>query len=184
MLPHLAGVRTALVVGEGDGRFLIDFLSANPVVRVDCVDLSPAMIDLARRRVATVPGGSDRVTFYVGDVRDWPIPARTYDAVVTNFVLDCFSENELATVMNRLASATDRGTSWIVGDFARPKAVWARWPAGSLLWTMYLFFRIATGLRTRRLVDPAPLLRSHGFETRHEWSALRGFLSSRLWVRT
>ena len=84
MLPELATCRAALVIGEGDGRFLVDFLTMNTTVRVDCVDASGGMIALARRRLLQLPGGADRVTFHIADVRYDPLPDRRYDAIVTN----------------------------------------------------------------------------------------------------
>jgi hypothetical protein len=141
------------------------------------------MVDLAKRRLSKVPGATERVAFYVGDVRRVTLPPRPYDAVVTNFFLDCFPEPDLGNVIARLAAVTTTGSKWVVGDFARPKSMWMKLPADPLLWAMYTFFRYTTGLQTRRLVDPTPLLRSHGFELILERASLGGFLSSQLWVR-
>ncbi len=183
MLPELATCRTALVVGEGDGRFLVDFLSLNQTVRVDCVDASKGMIALARHRLSQVPGGADRVTFHIADVRYDPLPDRRYDAIVTNFVLDCFPRDELGFVLNRLARLLENGSMWVVGDFSRPTAKWAKPLAELLLWGMYFFFGVFTGIKARRLVDPAPFLQSHNFTLQREQLLLGGFLTSQLWSR-
>ena len=47
--------RRALIVGEGDGRFLAELLRRNPDIQVDCVDASAAMIRCARARTAVIP---------------------------------------------------------------------------------------------------------------------------------
>ena len=60
-LPALTGARRALVLGDGDGRFLARLLRANPELEADVVDCSPAMLRLlqrtaqARRPTACLP---------------------------------------------------------------------------------------------------------------------------------
>ena len=46
-LARLAACRRALVLGDGDGRFLADLLRANPTLEVDSVDISPGISVLA-----------------------------------------------------------------------------------------------------------------------------------------
>ena len=65
----LTSCRRALIVGDGDGRFLAALLRANRTLTADSLDASSGMIALARREVARVPRGMSRVHFTVGDVR-------------------------------------------------------------------------------------------------------------------
>ena len=48
-LPQCKNARRALVLGDGDGRFLRELLRQNPVVQADYVDLSSRMLQLARQ---------------------------------------------------------------------------------------------------------------------------------------
>ncbi|HEX4665062.1 MAG TPA: class I SAM-dependent methyltransferase, partial [Chthoniobacterales bacterium] len=57
--------RRVLVLGEGDGRFLAEFVRLHPRSVVDCVEASERMIELAQRRV-----GEANVRFIRGDVRE------------------------------------------------------------------------------------------------------------------
>ena len=183
---HLAGVRDgrhALILGDGDGRFLADLLRANPTIRADSVDISPGMLAAARRRVRADPGAAERVNFVAADARTDPLPAKGYDLVVTNFFLDCFRPAELATVVARTAAACAPNAVWIDGDFRLPPAGWERFAARAALAGMYAFFRLATRMPNGRLSDPAPHLTSAGFRLAAEASWLRGFLSARLWAR-
>lgn len=182
-LGELRACRRALVLGDGDGRFLADLLRANPHIEVDSVDISPGMIALARERVARVPGGAARARFRVADVRTDPLPAAGYDLVVTNFFLDCFPPGELESVVGRAASACAPGALWVDGDFRVPASGWLRPVAKLLLAGMYAFFRLTTHLSTRTLTDPAPALTEMEFVRSTEVSRLRGFLTARLWVR-
>ncbi len=179
LLPHLGGCRRALVLGDGNGRFLADLLRANPGVTVDALDISPAMTALARRRV----GNTGRVRFRVTDARTADFPPAGYDLVVTNFFLDCFTAPELDRLVPRLAEALEPGGRWVVGDFRLPDGGWPRFAGRVALAGMYAFFRVATRLPAGRLTDPDPLLRACGLVPEHIESRLRGFLSARLWVK-
>src|SRR5271155_3486869 len=90
-LPQLADARRALVLGDGDGRFLARLLQANPHIEVDVVDLSQTMVQLLLGRVAKT-GGLNRFSIYCVDARefvdfvfDGTYKDVTYDLVVTHF---------------------------------------------------------------------------------------------------
>lgn len=75
----LTGARV-LEVGCGRGvgvEILLDQLSADTVV---AIDIDPAMVDKARRRLSGRP--RDQVTTIVGDAVDLPVPDRSLDAIV------------------------------------------------------------------------------------------------------
>ena len=182
-LDQLSGCRHALVLGDGDGRFLADLLRANPTVRVDSLDISPGMISLARCRVQRIPGAAGRVRFVIADARTDPLPGSGYDLVVTNFFLDCFGPADLARVVDRVAVVCGPEAIWVDGDFRIPGSGWPRRVAHVVLAAMYLFFRIVTRLPAGRLTDAAPLIAARGFVPVAEMSWLRGGLSSRMWVR-
>lgn len=182
-LDRLRACRRGLILGDGDGRFLGDLLRANPTIRADSADVSPGMLAAARRRVRAVPGAVERVRFVAADARTDPLPGAGYDLVVTNFFLDCFRPAELAVVVARAAEACAPGALWVDGDFRLPAAGWERPVARLALAGMYAFFRLTTRIPAGRLTDPAPLLAAAGFRPEAEAKWLKGFLSSRLWVK-
>ena len=141
------------------------------------------MLELARRRVAAIAGAAARVRFVAGDARAVALPTAGYDLVVTNFFLDCFPADQMGIVIDRVAGACAGDAVWVDGDFREPPAGVSRVAARYLLAGMYAFFRLATRIPARRLVDPAPFLTARGFALRSEATRLRGFLSSRLWAR-
>src|ERR1700738_3284338 len=49
-LGEMRTARRALVLGDADGRFTSRVLGENPVVRIDAVDISPAMLGALLRR--------------------------------------------------------------------------------------------------------------------------------------
>jgi ubiquinone/menaquinone biosynthesis C-methylase UbiE len=171
-----------LTVGEGTGDFLRALLRVHRDVVIDCVDTSARMLKLARLRI---PGSRNRVRFLQEDVLSWTPPER-YDLLVTNFVLDCFPQNEVKLVVQKLAGLANPGAYWLVADFCIPKAAFARLHAKIWLATMYGFFRATTRIRAKRLIDPTPELQANGFVClkRSQWRL--GLVKSELWrnVRT
>ncbi len=177
MLPHVADCRRVLVLGEGDGRFLADFLTACPVATVEVCDASGGMIARCRRRVGDQP----RVTYRTADARTLGVPPAAYDLIVTNFFLDCFPAGQLGPLVRKLADALAPGGRWIVGDFRLPETGTPRLRAGVKLAVMYAFFRAATRLPAGSLADPNPVLRANGMERLAERTWQGGFLSAAVW---
>ena len=171
-LADVAGSRRALALGEGDGRFLAR-LVAEMRGTVDYIDLSPRMLDLARSRCG------DRVHYLAGDARTIPLRESEYDLIVTHFFLDCLDAPDAAVLVRRIAAAAQPDSRWLISEF-RDANWWSRLSVISL----YAFFRIATGLKTKRLIDHHPLLRKHGFVLEKSEQARAGLLVSELWRRT
>jgi ubiquinone/menaquinone biosynthesis C-methylase UbiE len=183
MLSRVAECRKVLIVGDGDGRFLEAFLKTNSTAVVDTLDISPAMLELAQRRISVILGANERVRFHRADVRHDSLPGAGYDLIVTNFLLDCFPQDELNAVVQRLSAVAASNGQWIVGDFENPAHPGARFFARLMLAGMYAFFRIVTGISARSLVDPSPFLMAGGWVPVAKKAWHRGFLVSRLWQR-
>jgi ubiquinone/menaquinone biosynthesis C-methylase UbiE len=179
LLPDMQTARRALVLGDGNGRFLAELLAANRSATVDAIDISPTMVELARQRL----GESGRVRFKVADVRSLSFTQASYDLIVTNFFLDCFPKDDLKGLIPILAAALEPGGRWVVGDFHIPERGWPNLAGRAALAAMYAFFRLTTRLPARRLVDPDPILRRCGLTFVREESRLRGFLAARLWMK-
>jgi SAM-dependent methyltransferase len=179
LLSEMLAARRGLVLGDGNGRFLAELLAANRLVTVDAIDMSPAMIELASQRV----GETGRARFQVADARSTSFMPTGYDLIVTNFFLDCFSKDDLERLIPTLAATLESGGRLVVGDFRLPESGWPRLVGRAALAAMYAFFRFTTGLPARRLVDPDLILRRCGLTLVREESRLRGFLSTRLWMK-
>ncbi len=174
-LNEIADARRALVLGEGDGRFVARLAPAMFEQRgasIDYVDLSGRMLALARER------SGDQVRYILGDARSTPLPPSEYDLIVTHFFLDCFDEQDAATLIDKIAAAAAPGARWVISEF-RDRNWWSH----VVISTLYLFFRITTGLKTRRLIDHRPMLQSHGFILEKSDTAHGGLIVSELWRR-
>jgi len=173
-LPEIGYTRRALVLGDGDGRFLSELLRHNSVVRADYVDLSRRMLELARLRA-----GTERVSYLQSDALAAEFPHNEYDLIATHFFFDCFNASDLDTVIQRISAGAARpGARWIVSEFCVTSLL-----ARLLVSALYLFFRITTGLKTRGLVDHRPILRSQGFRLARASHSRGGLVVSELWER-
>lgn len=175
-LSELAGARSVLVLGEGDGRFLERLLAQSAELSVDVVDKSAGMLAEARRRTRDDP----RVSFHHADVRAFE-PTRRYDAIVTCFFLDCFEAPVLDSVVERLAAWLVPGGLWLYADFVHdPSRVSNRlW-----LWLLYAAFGALTDIESRRLDDPRQALERAQLQLRSSQRLSRGLLVSELWQKT
>jgi ubiquinone/menaquinone biosynthesis C-methylase UbiE len=169
----IARPKRTLILGEGDGRFLCELVCAYPMIDVDCIDASEAMLQLARARLRRMhPESFSRVHFFREDILKWS-PQQSYDLLVTHFFLDCFPGKELQAIIAKLASAAEPGAVWLIADFTIPRKRFARAHARLWLRMMYTFFRATAGIGAKELVDPIPYLDGHGF-TRASENLSRG----------
>jgi ubiquinone/menaquinone biosynthesis C-methylase UbiE len=184
-LDEIGTPRRALIVGEGNGRFLCELLRRHPSIEVDCVDASQRMLDLARQRIERrLPADAAHVRFLQHDITSWMPPEAPYDLIVTHFFLDCFSEARIANIVNRLSRAATPNATWLLADFCMPAGAFARIRAGLWLAAMYRFFRFTSRIEATELVDPSPFLRGVGFALARQHLFRSGIVKSQLWRNT
>jgi ubiquinone/menaquinone biosynthesis C-methylase UbiE len=161
-LEAVRGCRDILVVGDGDGRCLEAIVAMAPEARVTAVDASAGMLARAHRRI-TAAGAANRVTFQHADVRLGAWPSDGYDAVVTMFVLDCFTPRDAEAIVAALARGVRPDGVWLFADFAMPDRGWRRLHARFVVGVLYAFFRWTTGIEARELPPSEAAIAAQGF---------------------
>lgn len=131
-----------LILGGGSGDFLNSVLKHQPNITIDYIDISEKMIQLARENTQHPAA----VNFITGTEQH--IPDRTYSVVITNFYLDLFSDNTLSHIVQKIKSHLQPQGRWLVTDFANET-----WWHSVMLWAMYRFFRLTTGIEAKRLPE-------------------------------
>lgn len=175
----------ALIVGEGNGRFLCELLRLHPQVEIDCIDANGRMLQLARERVRReIPADEQRVKFQQQDVRSWSPPRDCYDLIITHFVLDCFTASEIEEVVGKLGDAAASNAIWLLADFSTPTQGASRWRAQLWVRAMYIFFRTFAGISGWRLINPSPFLKENGFYRAHRRQWRAGLIKSEMWRRS
>ncbi len=100
-----------LYVGVGPGEEASE--AARRGMIVTCVDLSPGMVELVRRRFerAGLPG-----EFVCADIMQYE-PEQPFDVVVANFFLNIFPRPVMEKIMTRLVALVRPGGDFVVADF-------------------------------------------------------------------
>lgn len=184
-LPQLGSARHALVLGDGDGRFLAALLDWNRELRAVAVDASSSMLELLTMRCRA---SAERLTTRHGDLcadvagvlvvpeRDDP-----FDLVVTHFFLDCLTERELEELVRSVRPRLSPSARWVISEFRAPPHGVFRVVGQSLIRLLYFGFRLLTALRVRRVPDYAAALTRAGFAQSARHVRLRGLLVSEMW---
>jgi ubiquinone/menaquinone biosynthesis C-methylase UbiE len=181
-LVHLTQARHALILGDGDGRFVARLLTVNPNLTADVVDSSPAMLRLLAQRTRR---SSQRVRLHSADALQWSpadTPIEPYDLIVSHFFLDCFFPEELEQLFDRILPHVLPGTQWVISEFAIPRNRLAAFLARLVIGLLYRAFALLTGLHVRQLPDYATALRRRGLLLVHDRRYLAGLLCSQLWT--
>jgi ubiquinone/menaquinone biosynthesis C-methylase UbiE len=180
-LEHLAGAQHALLLGDGDGRFLARLLAANPTLIADVVDSSHSMLRILDRRVRRSGlQARRRICLHHADALDWS-PSGSYDLIVSHFFLDCFYPHQLEQILDRVLPHLRPGAQWVISEFAIPRNAAAAYLARGLIGLLYRAFGLLTGLPVRALPDYTCSLLRRGFVPRRDRRYLAGLLCSQLW---
>jgi ubiquinone/menaquinone biosynthesis C-methylase UbiE len=183
-LDQVRHCRSALLVGEGNGRFLAACAENLPQAHFTVIDASQKMLRQAEARWKRAGGESSRVQFLQAALPESKLPERTFDLIVTNCFFDCFASDPLAQVIANIAARASDDAVWLVTDFAVPQNGWAKWRAKAVLRLAYTFFRITTGIQANAICPPDPFLNQAGFAMNGRIEQDAGLLYSAMWQRT
>jgi ubiquinone/menaquinone biosynthesis C-methylase UbiE len=161
-----------LILGGGSGWLLNDICCNYPHLEIDYIDLSPRMIDKAKKRVKE----TGYVNFILGTEDD--LPYHHYDGVITNFFLDMFDENGLSIVIEKIKRSLGKEVIWLVTDFVNERKSHA-----IKLWCMYLFFKIITQIDATHLSDWRGQMLKAGFKLSEKGKFNNGFIAAHVYQR-
>jgi hypothetical protein len=178
-LNELRDCRNALVLGDGDGRFTSRLLHENPYIQIEAVDASSAMLCTLLRNAGV---HRDRVRTHQVDARHWEPGNAPYDLIVTHFFLDCLTTDEVDALAERLRPCISDQTRWVVSEFAIPQGWFGKLVAWPLVKSLYLSFKLLTGLQVGSLPQHRDALSNAGFVLDRKSTALGGLLVSELWL--
>jgi tRNA (cmo5U34)-methyltransferase len=176
LIPFTSAPLRVLILGGGTGWILPEMLLRIPNAVVTYVEASNAMIEKARSRMGT----SSRITF-IHATDDSLDKYFKCDLVITNFFVDQFDLPYTLDLSQRVyASLSDTGI-WLISDFVQSSRLKNR----ILLRTMYLFFRVLTGIPARTLPPWEEAVNGHsGFTLVHEKRYKGGFIVAKKFQKT
>jgi trans-aconitate methyltransferase len=170
--------RSALVLGDGDGRFTAQLLEINPKIEIDAVDASPAMLRALEARAVV---GRERLRTHCADVRVWEAAGHRYDLVVSHFFLDCLTTTEVAELARRLRPSLSPQALWLISEFAVPESRFGRLVAKPIVSGLYAAFRLLAGVRVQQLPNYAEAISKQGFRCECKQALLGGGLVTEVW---
>jgi ubiquinone/menaquinone biosynthesis C-methylase UbiE len=106
----------ALDLGCGPGYLVLDLAAEAPELSVVGLDLSAAMLDLAKAR-AKLAGMESRVSFKQADAQRIPVPDGSVDLVVSSFSLHHWKDP--VAVLNEVARILRPGGAFLIRDLRR-----------------------------------------------------------------
>jgi ubiquinone/menaquinone biosynthesis C-methylase UbiE len=181
-LDSISESKRILLLGEGDGRFLEKLTSINPNCLVTVLDASPIMLALAKARVP--PTFQGKIHFCKEDATKFPFPFEAFDAVVSHFFLDCFTEKTLSILLEKLSTALRPSGKWLIADFVEPYPnTLHSLPQYISLRILYVFFRLTCGIEAHKIVSPHKILRAHGLHETRCISFYKGLLKSFVFIK-
>ncbi len=158
------------VVGDGDGRFLAELLRSQLDFKIDYIDCSPGMLQIARERVGDDPRVSWRCEKFDG-------MQNAYDAITCHFVLDGFEPESRKRFVASIAASLKTNGILLVSDFDSK----AHRGAAALVLCMQWFFHSCAGVPIVEVSKPDPLLIAHEMTKLGEMNCWKGAIFSQIW---
>lgn len=99
--------KTLLDVGGNTGRWAVKCVGYNKKVEVTIMDL-PQQLEMMRKQVATLPG-NERIHGHGANLLGASVPfPKGFDVIWMSQFLDCFSEEEVTSILTRAAASMDK----------------------------------------------------------------------------
>ena len=155
-------IKNALLVGEGNGSFLLPFAQRFPSTEITVLDESPEMLKVAQARLVAAGIDTTRITFQQADMTTEQLPASRYDLIVTLFFFDNFNDATVEQIVPVLERASTPSAQWLLSDFQIPVSGWRRARARIWLTVLYAFFRCVAKIPARS-VPPTEAILDDGF---------------------
>ncbi|MCK6547139.1 methyltransferase domain-containing protein [Myxococcota bacterium] len=157
-----------LEVAVGTGLAFRELVRRNPSGRTVGIDLTEAMLERARSKVAGLPGDH---ALCVGDATNLDLPDASFDVVVNNYMFDLLPEERFDHVVAELRRVLRPGGRVVLVNMTRGESVHTR------LWEQV--YRLSPALLGGcRGVELAPVVSRAGFrDVRRSYLTQLGFPS-------
>ncbi|HZX58827.1 MAG TPA: class I SAM-dependent methyltransferase [Mucilaginibacter sp.] len=173
LLPFIPPKGKILLIGGGTGWILEEIAKVHPSdLQITYVEVASKMIALARKKD---PGGN-KVEFINQAVEEVSF-SKEFDAVVTPFLFDNFTEENLQKIFAHIHHNLKTRALWLNVDFR----LTGKWWQKVLLKSMLLFFRLVCNIEATKLPDIHAAFEKYDYRTIEQKSFLGDFILSTLY---
>ena len=172
-----------LIIGGGTGWIIEKILKKSHSREIIFLETSQAMLNLARKKYSKISSDyATKVTFVEGSINSVS-PNQSFDAVVTFFVLDVYSDIENEALTRQLFEKLKKGGLWLFADFDPLQRVKTPYWQRFLLFVMYRFFRLTTGLKNQKIPSYHQHFEALNLRPVEHQFFFRGFIRSSLYQK-
>lgn len=157
-------IQHALLVGEGNGSFLLPFVQQFPNTLITVIDESAAMLRVARTRLEAAGIDTAHIAFQHADMTTQTLTENRYDLIVTLFFFDNFDAATVRRVVPVLERASTPAAQWLLSDFQIPASGWRKLRARIWLTILYAFFRCVAKIPARTVPPVEAILATTSFK--------------------
>lgn len=157
---------TVLIIGGGTG-WIAEPLLRRPGITIHYIEASDKMLERSKSRLRQF---SERITFIHGTEGNID-SGEMYDAVITNFWVDLFSDDSLPGVCKQIQARMKSEARWIVTDFVNHS-----WWQGMYLFLMYRFFYFTCKIQATKLPSWEKILLKGGLSVENDRFFFGGFI--------
>jgi ubiquinone/menaquinone biosynthesis C-methylase UbiE len=164
-----------LIVGGGTGWILGEIAKIQPTdLQITYIEVAEKMIKLSKKRNA----GKNRLSF-INDAVEIVSLTPDYDVVITPFLFDNFTEENLQKIFSHIHQSLKPGGIWLNTDFH----LTGKWWQNILLRSMILFFRIICRIEATKLPEIESCFKTFGYETIAQKSFFGDFILSTVYQK-
>jgi ubiquinone/menaquinone biosynthesis C-methylase UbiE len=173
LLRHIAADSKVLIVGGGTGWILEELTKLQPAgLAVTYVDISAKMMALSKKRNI----GDNEVVF-VNDAIEHTDLIPGFDFVLTPFLLDNFTEDNLSTIFTSIDKLLKKDGCWLNASFQLTGNWWQKF----LLKSMFIFFRVVCRVESKKLPDIGRRFADNEYTLVEEKGFFGDFMGSRVY---
>lgn len=181
---ELLACKKILLLGDGDGRFLIYLLQNGCQAQITYLEGSSKMITCAKARLNKFyPKASEQVTFIQQKIENYTFQTKHFDVVVAHFFLDCFPPKTAYKLIQKIQDSLLPDGIFVLSDFYIPPKGWQGWRAWVIVRLLYWGFRILTGLPRQELICFQQQMKQDNWTLQQQKFWSHQLLKSELWKK-
>jgi len=171
LLQQIPANTNVLIVGGGTGWVLDKLTEIHPSgLNITYVEIAPNMMAHSRKRNT----GDNQLVFVNDAIENTYLPAG-FDVVLTPFLLDNFTQQNLEKVFKSIDDLLAGNGLWLNASFRLS----GKWWQGVLLKTMFVFFKLVCGVEASKLPGIDECFKRNEYKLLEEKGFFSDFISSK-----